>query len=69
MTADEYKDFLKRQNLRQVDASWLCAQSERQGRYWAANGVPPAASLLLQAYDEGLIPLTWFRGKISRPIP
>jgi hypothetical protein len=69
MTADKYKAFLERHGLRQVDASWLCGQSERQGRYWAEKGVPPAASLLLQAFDDGLIPLTWFRDKISRPIP
>jgi len=69
MNAEEYKAFLARHDLRQVDASWLCGQSERQGRYWAEKGVPPAAALLLRAFDDGLIPLTWFRDKISRPIP
>jgi len=69
MTSKEYREFLAKHDLRQVDASWLCNQSQRQGRYWAEKGVPPAASLLLQAYDDGLIPLTWFRGKISKPIP
>lgn len=69
MSPEEYRAFLERHSLRQVDASWLCGQSERQGRYWAEKGVPSAASLLLKAFDEGLIPLTWFREKISRPIP
>ena len=68
-SAEEYRDFLDRWNLRQVDGAWLCNQTARTGRYWAQVGVPVPCTLLLKAFDDRLIPLEWFAKNVTVPIP
>lgn len=69
MTAEEYKLFLARHGLRQADGGWLCGKTLRQSHNWTRDGVPVACSLLLTAYDEGLLPLSWFFDHITEPVP
>jgi hypothetical protein len=69
MTAKEYRAFLKRHHLRQVDGGWLCDYNRRQSINWAQKGLRGAPALLLQAFDDGLIPIEWFAANGKRPIP
>ena len=68
MTPKEYKSFLKRHHLRQVDGGWLCDYNRRQSIYWTKKGVTGAPALLLKAFDDGLIPIEWFAANVKRPI-
>lgn len=70
MTADEYRDFRKRHNLRLCDTAWMCnGMTQEAAVKWSKWGVRGAAHLLLKAYDDGLIPLIWFKENIEAEIP
>ena len=69
LTAEEYRAFLDRHSLRQSDGAWMCDRCLRQGANWVNDGVTGAPALILMAFDDGLIPLEWFLGKIKLPIP
>lgn len=69
LTAKQYRDFLKRHSLRQVDGGWLCDKGKRQSSYWVVKGVSGSSALLLKAFDDGIIPLEWFVAHVKRPIP
>ena len=71
MTKEEYRDLLSRNNLRQVDVSWMTGVGERHARSWALGRypVPQYAQIILRAYDEGLIDGPWLVRGINRPVP
>lgn len=69
MSAEEFRDFLFRHRLRQVDGAWLCGLGGRTGRNWVKQGVPISCALILKAYDEGKLPLQWFADNVPIPVP
>lgn len=70
MTAEEFRDFCKRHNLRRCDAAWLCGGMTAEAALkWAKWGVPPAPSLIFKAIDQGLLPYHWFKENIDEVIP
>jgi hypothetical protein len=74
MTSEEYRALLKRNNLRQADAAWMCGVGLRQARAWADDGprsydVPHYAEIILTAFDQGLITVAWLAKMIRSPVP
>lgn len=71
MTGDEFRAALLRCELRQIDAGWLMGVHYRQIRAWCRGEypVPRYASLLIRAYDEGLLTPKWLTRNIEVPPP
>lgn len=61
MNSANLADFMRRHALTASDISWVVGVTVRQVRYYLSDShsVPQAASLLLQAYDEGKIDSRW----------
>ena len=57
MTADEYRDALRRLDLTQVRAALLFGVNERTSRSWACdqNDVPSGIAILLKLLCAGII--------------
>jgi hypothetical protein len=71
MTGPELQALLRQAGLRQLDAAWICGVYVRQVRAWCLEEceVPQYASLLIQAYVEGLITPEWLCSKIEDEPP
>lgn len=57
--------------LRNCDVAWLMGVRERQVERWRAGHapVPRSVSLLLQAYEAGLVEARWLADRIDDPPP
>lgn len=71
VSPSDFRDLLLRCELRQIDAGWLLGVHARQVRAWCRGEypVPQYASLLLSAYDQGLISPKWLAKMIDVPPP
>ena len=63
--------LMERCNLRQVDVAWLCGVTRRTVVEWLGNRrpIPQQASLLLQAFEEGLLTARWIADRVDDPPP
>ena len=71
MKRNEFKSLLSSCGLRQIDAAWLLGVHPRTVRSWVWGRlpVPLYASLIVQAYAEGLLPEKWLVRVIPSPPP
>ena len=63
--------LMERCNLRQVDVAWICGVDRRTVVEWLSGRRPiqPYASLLLQAFEEGLLSAKWIADRLDTPPP
>ena len=71
MKAREFRSLVSSAGLRQVDVAWLLGVHPRTARSWVQGRlpVPLYASLVVQAYAEGLLPDKWLVRVIPDPPP
>ena len=65
------KALMGRCELRVVDIAWMTGTTTRQVVKWRAGDapVPRAVSLLLQAYEAGLVTAPWLAARIDDDPP
>jgi hypothetical protein len=63
--------LMGRCELREVDVAWLTGMTPRQVRNWRAgrSPIPRSVSLLLQAYEAGLVQARWIAERVDDPPP
>ena len=61
----------KRCELRVEDVAWICGVTPRAVNKWmrGENRIPQWASLLLQAYEAGLLTARWIADRVDAPPP
>lgn len=61
MTSSDLKTFMAKHAFTVAEIAWVAGCSTRQVYHWLSGKyvIPQAASLLLQAYDEGKIDSRW----------
>jgi hypothetical protein len=71
MTSDEFRQLLKKHDLRQSDVAWMTGVGLRAARSWALGEfpVPQASALLLIALDEQRISRKWLEKNIDVEAP
>ena len=71
MDRHQFRALIKRAGIRQSDAGWLVGVSDRNVRSWLSGQyeVPQYASLILQAYVDGLLKPEWLADHIDKPMP
>lgn len=64
----ETQDWAHRHGLRQSDVAMIGGVTTRAASDWCRGVTPPPQSfrLLMQAVDDGLVPLAWLAGAIGR---
>lgn len=61
MSPDQLATIMTKFGLLQIDAALICGVTPRTVNNWyhGRQPVPRAVGLLLQALDEGLVPIKW----------
>jgi hypothetical protein len=70
MTKEQLRALLVKNDLRQIDAAWICGIGVRQMRAFCLGEypVPQSAELLLRAYDQKKLDAEWLAKYIKKPI-